>query len=99
MRILVHIDRLILEGESPGSGARTRLERAVERELTRRFAAAGGPVADLARLSGQRPATAPHRVPWPATSPTGVGGAIGGAIHSVIAGSGRNASSSQPISV
>ncbi len=78
MKIIVHIDRLVLDGLELGPGQPARLRAALERELVRLMRAPGAPV-PVAGASPRFSATAPAlRGGEP---PEAVGANIAGALH------------------
>lgn len=81
MRIVVHIDRLVLEGLDVGPAQVAGIHQGVQAEISRLFATTPN-----APISARREANRPAPQPLTDTSPAGVSAAVAHAVHGAVRG-------------
>jgi len=85
MNVVLHIERLLLDGLPLTAAQGAQVRAAVERELARMLA--GGGVADALRGGGAVPQVpAPHIALAPAERPDAIGRHVARALHASIGG-------------
>ena len=85
MKIVLHIDRLVLDGLPVEPAHAARIHRAAERELTRLLGREPAPQQLLAGGAASR-IDAPHIAPGPGEGPGALGARIARAVHGALEG-------------